>query len=291
MKNNSLKIPALIIAIGFVLALAASMLTGMVREPVITEHDFPFSVTYRLNGETKTLEGVYNCRFSSTGDGTGPLDRYYEGTHVTNTADVYSGAYTIAEADGYELCIVIIFSDSTLMGDPSDAGMNYDPYLAAMDSEGVEYSEEETKALFDAEIIEWVYPEPINNSFKFTGFSHLHSTSMIAMLLVGILVIVACMIFVKRDKTISYKALDKISRVLNFVMVLAAIPFMTLVAGLMPIYVSGDEFVYQLNLCIPAITAFTVAVSVSLRRKGFTKAGFFTQFVGPVLFCLAIIFE
>lgn len=290
MKNNSLKIPAIIIVVGLVLALAASMLTGIVKEPVITEHDFPFSVTYRLDGETKTLEGVYNCCFTVTGEGTSPLNRYYEGTHVANPADAHSSAYTIAEKDGYELCIVVILSDSVLMGDPDGVGMNYDPYLAAMDSEGVEYGEEETRAIFDAEIIEWVYPEPVDNSFKFAGFSHLHAGSMIAMLVVGILAIVACMIFVKRDKTVPYKALDKVSIVLNFVMVFAAIPFATLVAALMPIYVSGGEFVYQLNLCIPAITAFTVAASVALRRGGFTKAGFFTQFAGPVLFLLTVIF-
>jgi hypothetical protein len=54
---------------------------------------------------------------------------------------------------------------------------------------------------------------------------------------------------------------------------------------------SGDELIYQIYLCIPALTAFTVAASIVLRRIGFTKAGFFVQLVGPILFALPLISE
>ena len=40
MKNNSLKIPAILISFGLVLAVLASLLTCIVKEPVITEQDF-----------------------------------------------------------------------------------------------------------------------------------------------------------------------------------------------------------------------------------------------------------
>ena len=82
MKNSSLKIPVILIAVGLVLAVLASLLTSIVKKPAITEQDFPYSVTYRLNGETKTFEGVYNCRLTSLGQGTDPLARYYEGTYL-----------------------------------------------------------------------------------------------------------------------------------------------------------------------------------------------------------------
>lgn len=294
MVNRSMKIPAVIMAIGLVISVVACMLTGIVREPAITEHDFPYSVTYTLDGETKTLEGVYRCSFISAGEGTDPLDRYYEGTYLTQTSEYHPAAYTIAQKDDLELCIVTIFSDEYLMDDTKgvpEATWIYDPYLAVIDREGYEYSDEETLGKFDAELVSWEQPVPVENSFKFAGFSNLHDGSMIAMLLVGILVIVACMIFVKRDKTVPYKALDKVSAVLNFVVTLVVIPFCVLVAGLSQIYVTGDELIYQLDLCIPAITAFTVAASIALRRNGFRKAGFFVQFIGPVLFVLSIIFE
>lgn len=289
MNNKSLKIPAIILAVGLVMAIVASLLTGIVRAPVITEHDFHFTVHYQLDGETKTLEGVYRCHFRSTGNGTDPLVRYYEGEHLSNPAEEHPAAYAIAQKDDLELCIVTIFSAHMLMGDVDSIATHYDPYLAVMDSEGMEYSDEETLSQFDAEIIDWSYPEPVDNSFKFVGFSKLHDDSMFAMLAVGILTIIACMIFVKRDKTVPYKALDKLSVVLNCVICFAAIPFITLAATLMQITMGGDELVYQMFLCTPALTAFTVAASIALRRARFTKAGFFIQFVGSVLFALSLI--
>jgi hypothetical protein len=69
------------------------------------------------------------------------------------------------------------------------------------------------------------------------------------------------------------------------------IPFITLVVLLMPIYVSGEEFTYQMDLCVPAITAFSIAASIALRRKGLAKSGFFVQLVGPLLFALMILLE
>ncbi len=291
MQKKNLKTLSIILAVGLVLAIAACLLTGIVKAPVITEQDFPFTVTYRLDGNTKTLEGIYRCHFRSTGNGTDPLDRYYEGEHLLNPAEEHPAAYTIAQKDGLELCIVTVFSNRNLMGDADGKDFHYNPYLAVMDSEGMEYSDEETLSLFDAEIIDWVYPQSVDNSFRFVGFSSLHDDSMFAMLVVGILMIVACLIFVKRDTTVPYKALDKLSIVLNCIICFVAIPFITLITTLLQITMGGDELAYQICMCIPALTAFTVAASIALRRIRFTKAGFFVQFIGPVLFALPLIFE
>ena len=80
-----------------------------------------------------------------------------------------------------------------------------------------------------------------------------------------------------------------VSIVLNFVICFAAIPFMTITIALMQIVVSSNDPVYQIALCVPAITAFTLAASVALRRIRFPKTGFFLQFLGPVLFVLTLI--
>ena len=53
----------------------------------------------------------------------------------------------------------------------------------------------------------------------------------------------------------------------------------------------GEDIVTQILLCTPAITAFTVAASIALRRNGFTKTGFFIQFAGPVLFFVPAVLE
>ena len=114
---------------------------------------------------------------------------------------------------------------------------------------------------------------------------------MFAMLAVGIIMILACMIFVKRDKAVPYRALDKLSIALNCIVCIIGLPFITVITSFMQITMSGDELIYQMFLCIPALTAFTIAASIALRRTGYTKAGFFVQFVGPVLFALPLISE
>ena len=287
MKHQSLKILSIIIAIGLVLCLVASLFAGIMKEPVITDHDFNYAATYRLNGETKTLEGVYRVRFVSSGVGN---DRYYEGFYLSEPNAGQPEYHTIAKQDDLELQVVFIFTNDYLMGD-GDRDTIPEPYLAAYDTMGVEYTDMETLDAFDAELLSWEVPQPIENTFVFSGFSHLYTGSMLAMLAIGLMVIVACMIFVKRDKTVPYKLLDKVSIALNCVVCFVALPFITFTATLLQITMSGDDLLYQIYLCIPALTAFTVAASIVLRRSGFTKSGFFLPFIGPVLFFLPMLFD
>ena len=288
MKHHSLKTPAIILALGLILCILASLFTCILKAPRITQQDFPYSVTYTLDGETRTFEGLYSCRFVSTGQGTDPLERHYEGTYLTLTSEYHPAAYTVAQKDDLELCIVTGFSNDYLMGEP-DFGYSREPYLAVMDAEGYEYEDAETLSIFHAEIVSWVMPEPVENSFSFAGFSHLHDSSMFAMLAVGILVILACMIFVKRDQTVSYKTLDKVSIVLNVLVVFVVLPVAAIIVYFTQIVASGPEFSYQLLLCLPVFTAYTVAASICLRRKGFTRAGFFIQLITPAFFGLLMI--
>ena len=289
MKQKKIKTLFVILAVGLLMAIAASLLTGIVKAPVITEHDFNFAVTYRLDGETKTLAGVYRCYFHGNGTGDEPQERYYGGEHLSNPSAEHPAEYTIAQKDDLELCIVTYFSDRCLMGEADGRTFSFEPYLAAFDRDRTEYTDEETLSRFDAEILDWVSPEPIANSFRFAGFSKLHDVSMLAMLAVGILTILACMIFIKREKNVLYNPLDKISIVLNLVICFAAIPIMTILIALMQIVVSSSDPIYQIALCVPAITAFTLAASVALRRIRYTKTGFFLQLIGPVLFVLTLI--
>ena len=294
MENKSLKIPALIIAIGLVLSLVACLLTNMVLTPTVTEHDFKYSVTYKLCGETKTLEGVYKCRFEGYGEGEDPSDRYYTGEYIVDGQTTLSHTYTIAQKDGAELYIVTLFNDCYLMGDTKD--MDYepfleDPYLEAVDKEEQPYDETNMPSEFAAEIISWEYPEPIENTFVFSGFSILHAGSMVAMLVVGLLTVLACIIFVRKDKSLDYNVLDTFSIVLNFAICILAIPFITFTSAFFQLAISTDGAFYQIYMCIPAVTAFAVAASIALRRKGFRKTSFFIQFVGPVIYIVPLIVE
>ena len=76
-----------------------------------------------------------------------------------------------------------------------------------------------------------------------------------------------------------------------FALIILAIPFATICTVLLQLTVDGDSILYQIYLCIPALTAFTVAASIALRRNAYTKTGFFIQFVGPVLFFVPLVLE
>jgi hypothetical protein len=166
-----------------------------------------------------------------------------------------------------------------------------EPHLEALDKEGYPYEEGEMPSEFTAEIISWEYPEPIENTFVFSGFSVLHAGSMLAMLAVGLLTVIVCVIFVKRDKTVSYEALDRLSVLINLVVCIAAIPFISACTIFLELTMETTTLWYQLFLCIPALTAFTVAASIALRRRGYRKPSFFVQFVGPVLFFVPAVLE
>ena len=292
---KKLRLSAIIIAIGLVIAVAAHFLTSMCKMPTVTEQDFAYSVTYKLDGETKTLNGVYTCSFSRFGNnGIDPLDRYYSGEYTVDGVTTDSRTYTIAQKDGTELYIVMSFNDCYLMGDTKNDSYSESiraPQLEAKDEEGNQYGETELPDTFDAEIVSWEYPEPIENTFVFAKFSGLHATGMAAMLLVGLLTLIACIIFVKKDETVVYCVLDKIGILLNFAVVMVALPIIFLSAWLIQAFPTGPDWIYQAYLCVPQIIPFTLAASVSLRRKGFSKIGFIIQFFGPAILIILSILE
>ena len=295
MKGKSLRIPAIIIAIGIIVAIAAGLLVSMQKMPTVTKQDFDFSITYKLDGEIKTLNGAYSSRFTGFGaNGVDPLCRYYEGTYKVEGETDGDRCFTIAEKDGYKLYIVALLNDAYLMGDMENDSYesgNEAPSLEAEDKEYNQYDETNLPDVFDAEIVSFQYPEPIENTFRFSGFSGLHAISTGVMVLVGILTLILCMIFVKKGEGIEYRALDKVGIALNFAAMFFALPIMYLAAGLIQAYKTGPDWIYQAYLCIPQIIPFSVAASLSLRRKGFRKSGFFIQFLAPAIEVVIIVME
>ena len=291
MNSKKMKLPIIILVIGLILAVASCFFTGIMKEPTIKEYEFDYSVTYSVDGEVRTHKGTYQCSFVGYDGHDDPTVRLYDGVHKVDGEISESSWFTIANKDGVELSLRINLDADYLMGDPDKyeyVSGNDDPSFSAVDAEGypVEISD-----VFGAEIISWEYPEPIENSFKFVGFSRLHAISMGAMLVIAILTIIVCTIFVRKAKDVHYKLLDLFSIAANFIIGFMAIPFITIVIFFLPIVMDSGSLMYQIYLCIPAVTAFAIAASVALRRKGFTKSGFFVQFVFPVLFFAEIVVE
>lgn len=291
MNIKKMKLPVIIIAIGWILAVASCLLTSIIKEPIIKDHDFDYSVTYSVDGEVKTHKGSYQCSFIGHDEHDDPTLRLYDGVHKLDGNVSKSSWFTVAHKEGVELSLIINLDADYLMGDPDKYEYvpgNKAPYLEAIDAEGysVEISE-----VFDAEIISWEYPEPIENSFEFVGFSRLYAVSMLVMLLVAVLTIIACVIFVKKNADVSYNLLDKLSLIANCIIGIVVIPFITIVIFFLPLVMDSSSLMHQIYLCIPALSAFAIAASIALRRKGFTKSGFFVQFVFPVLFFAEILVE
>ena len=292
MKNKTLTLPAIIIAIGLVVALVGCLLTSMQFKPAVTEQDFNYSVTYKIDGETKTFSGVYTCRFTGFGGaGVDPLARYYNGVYAVDGESTESRSYAIAEKNGCVLEIITLFDDDYLMGDNQEEYELVDPCLEATDAEGYQYGEDELPAEFDAEIISWEYPEPIENTFVFAGFSGLYVINTGVMILVGVLTLIICVIFVRKGDGVEYRALDKIGIALNFVAVLFVLPIIYIAAVFVQAYKIGPDWLYQAYLCIPQIIPFSIAASLSLRRKGFRKSGFFIQFLAPAVEVILAVLE
>ena len=113
MYGKKTKLPLIIIAIGLLVAAAAHLLTSAYMRPTVTEHDFEYSVTYKIDGETKTLNGVHTSRFRGFSyGGIEPTTRYYEGEYADYGLAEHTYAYTLAQKDGYDICIVTYFNDA-----------------------------------------------------------------------------------------------------------------------------------------------------------------------------------
>ena len=295
MKNKSLKLPIIIIAIGIIIAIVAYLLLSMQKTPTVAKQDFDFSITYKIDSETKTINGVYSSRFTGFGaNGVDPLCRYYEGTYKVEGETDGDRCFTIAEKDGYELYIVALLNDYYLMGDEENE--SYDSYtegptLEAKDKDGNQYDETEMPDVFDAEIVSFKYPKPIENTFYFTGFAGLYAVSTGAMILIGILTLILCMIFVRKGDGVEYRVLDKLGIALNFIAVLFVLPIIYIAAVFVQAYKIGPDWLYQAYLCIPQIIPFSIAASLSLRRKGFRKSGFFIQFLAPAVEVIFTVLE
>ena len=291
MKNSCMKLPIIILVVGLILAIASCFFTGIIKEPTIKEHEFDYSVTYRIGSETNTYEGTFRCSFAGHDGHDDPTFRVYDGVHTKDGNELGDLWLTVAQKEDVKLLMAVGLDATYLMGDSDKyeyAQGNDDPYFEAIDAEGYSVDVSEN---FDAEIISWEYPEPIENSFRFSGFSRLYAISMLVMLVIAFLTVLACLIFVRKDPDVNYKALDIISIVANFLIAFMVIPFITIVMFFSPLVMDSESLMYQIYLCIPALTAFTIAASIALRRKGFTKSGFFVQFVCPVLFFATIFVE
>ena len=54
----------LILILAIIAMVVCSVIFCVALKPTITEHDFPFSITYELDGKTETIDAVYSVRYA-----------------------------------------------------------------------------------------------------------------------------------------------------------------------------------------------------------------------------------
>ena len=158
----------------FLAVFLAAMLTSCgltVPRPEIKEAKFNYSVTYELNGETKTVSGVYVCEYDGTswaldGGYTRDWKGYIEGG--TDNDEVIIGTTN----DGGTIILSLTLHPAYFMGE--DYGATYfvpEPYLQINypleegDGFSFERDEKVIEENYGAKIVSYEYDEPIANSF------------------------------------------------------------------------------------------------------------------------------
>ena len=161
-------------------ALLVSALSGcglQVPRPEIKVGEFAFSVTYELNGKTKTVSGVYVCEFAGT---DWALDGGYSRAWDSYIEYGYKAQLSYSEDDS--VVIGLTENDDTMwldfgfdpeyfMGDPGWASWEGVPEPAlsiGITTEEGFYFETDAAVIeetYGAKLISYEYAEPIENTF------------------------------------------------------------------------------------------------------------------------------
>ena len=297
MVNKKLSLAKIILLSGIILTIIVDLFICAAKKPVITEYSFPFSITYEFGGETVRIEDEFVCVYTGPGQSVDPADRFYDGYLKGGDDELACGDYLIERYEDGELVILTEFFAGYMMGDPlyKDHYTDYyrfEPQIGFyVYDEYIEYTDEEALAPYDVRIVDWEYPQPVENKLSFAGFTRLTRNTVLPMLAVSLLTLLACIILVKKEEGLSFGVVDKVSVLFNFVLGFAALPFLAVCCTLIDINGSADDPLSMAAFFVPALCGFGLAASVCLRRKGYGKLSLLVQFAGVALMALVLLAE
>ena len=288
MKNKKLFLPTIIFAVAIAMTLILLLVSSVALKPNITEYEFPFSITYELDGETVTINDVYKAYY--TKDLT-YKQRMYDG-EIGNNGENNTN-YVIKKGDTYRIELSTNFYPDYLMGDPeyNDYYVDepFEPIIYYYNAEGAEFSDEETLAKHEAKIVSFEYPEPIENSLSFSHFVFPESEVIFPSIIIAFVAWIVTLIFVKKDKEYIRKPINIITIVFNFIVGLVVLPFFTIIAGLLSALGDIGNIMNLLQYLLPALTLLGITASIGLRRKLYCKSALIVQFISPAIFAVIMI--
>ena len=289
MNTKNLKKAKIIFVIYLIATLALLFLGYSVQKPKVAQQEFPFTITYSYQGETQTISDVYIGEYVRSAKYLGDDSLAWYG-YIKDHNRLESDYYRIAELDGQIFSINLNIEPGYLMGDPKYADSVCQPTGACHSFDGtndITVTDPGELAKLGFSIVNWEYPEPIENTFSFGGIS-LSSEAAMYTAIIAIAALLSCMILVKKDKETVYRKMDKLAIVLNFLIAIMAFPFIFMVSVLSEI-VADTSIWQQILYLTPALTVLGIGASVALRRLGCKRTGFWSQFAGPLIFALLIL--
>ena len=290
MKSKKLFLPTIIFAVAVLAIAVYSVVSSIAQKPTVTEGEFPFSITYELDGKTVTIDEVYKARYVRNGGYADTKSRVYVG-EIGNMGEDNT-IYTLKKDENTRVELWTYLYPDYLMGDPEYDYFDdeaFEPRIYYYDSEETEYHDEETLAAQGVKLVSFTYPIPIENSFVFSHISYFSGAVVLPTLLIALLALIATIIFVKKEEQLERKVIDVVSVVLNFVIGFTLVPFVTIAAALIDINGGGPELSRQVLYFVPSFSVLCIAASVALRRKGYGVKSLISTLIGPAVFAIYLI--
>jgi hypothetical protein len=288
MKNKKLFLPTVIILISILVTAIFSVIISIAQKPTVTEAEFPFKITYELDGETVVIEDVYKVRYDGNAGYADTKTRTYVGTIGGEENTVY----TLKKGENTRIELWTQFYPDYMMGDSYYDYFDdeeFKPMIYYYDSEEIEYYDEETLAAQGVKLVSFEYPTPIENEFVFSHISYLSGFVVLPALVFALLAFIAILIFVKKENGLKYNWVDVVSIVSNSLTGSIYLSFVTLIALLIDMEGGGPELYYQIIYFVPAFSLLCIAASVALRRKGYRVTSLIAGLIGPAVFALYLI--
>lgn len=291
MKSKKLFLPAIILVLAILAISAYSVVSSIAKKPTVTEGEFPFSITYELDGKKVTINDVYKVRYVGNGGYADTKTRTYVG-EIGNMGEGNT-VYVLKKSENSRIELCTNFYDNYMMGDSEDNDYfdlePFEPKIYYYDAEETEYSDEETLAKQGVKLIDFEYPEPLENSFVFSHVSYFSGEVVFPTVVIALLALLAIAIFVKKEQELNYNKIDTVSLVLNFVISFTVLPFAAIAGMFLDINGGGPELSRQMFYFIPSFIVLCNALSIALRRKGYGVKAIIAELVGPAVLVVYLI--
>ena len=292
MNTKNFKKAKLILVVYLIATLSLLFLGYSVQKPRVARQEFPFSISYSYQGETKTISDVYVGEYARGAKYLGDDAVAWYG-YIKDHDRLESDFYRLAEVNGKAFSINLNIEPGYLMGDPKHAVSVCQPTGVCHQFDGtnnIAVTDPAELAELGFSIVSWEYPTPIENSFSFSGIEY-EADNIIFFVALMLVFLIVCIIFVRKDKEYKYSYLDKSCIIVNFIVGIIGVPFIYIICTLHGIVGSSYEWIEQFIYNIPPISILCLALSVVFRRRGLRKTGFFVQFGGVGIFSVVLLIE